>query len=59
MSNNIAAANALENTNVLNPPKEISSETYKYIKNIVGANTDLPISDIIEMLNQVYLVRKN
>lgn len=57
MTNNIAA-NAYANISAASPQKEISQEANKYIKNIIGANTDLPISDIMEMLSQVYLVRK-
>jgi hypothetical protein len=57
MSINNIAAKANENINAAYPLKELSSEAHKFVKNIIGANTDLPISDIIEMLNQVYLVK--
>jgi hypothetical protein len=56
MSNN-NAAEGFSNIIAKNPSKDVSPEAIKYIKNFIGANTDLPISDIIEMLNQVYLVK--
>jgi len=56
MTNNVAANHHI-NLNSINSTKEISPETYMYVKNILGANTDLPISDILEMLNQVYIVK--
>ena len=39
------------NTNI-----EVSPETQKFVKNILGVNTDLQINEIIEIMNQVYLV---
>ena len=55
MTSNILA-NAYTNINPANPTNEISPEALRLIKNILGVNTDLPINEIIEMLNQVYIV---
>ena len=55
MTNNFSAY-AYQDISQINYPREISPEAFKYVKTIVGANTDLPISDIMEMLNQIYIV---
>jgi hypothetical protein len=55
MTNNIVAK-SFTHISTVSHNSESTSETYRYIKNILGINTDLPITDIIEMLNQVYIV---
>lgn len=54
MTNNVSA-HAYQNISMMNLPTDLSPEAFKYVKNIIGANTDLPVSDILEMLNQIQI----